>query len=133
MNHLAIVDDNESWCFVLSLHLRQQGYVVSTFTDAHAFLREVEQFSLVLIDFSIPTPLYQTSLDGPELICEVKRRFNKPPILVLISSFFTDDLLDRVEDICPEADAILSKQTELNQLLVQIEQLLDRRNPIKAV
>lgn len=128
MYRLAIIDDNESWCFVLALQLQQKGHQVSTFTDAQAFLREADQFDLALVDFSMPAPLYQRGIDGPELICKVKQDLDQPPILVLISSFFLEDLLQRTEDICPEADAVLSKQMEVNELLAQIEQLIDRRN-----
>lgn len=65
MYHLAIVDDNETWCFGLALRL-QQGYTVSTFMDVQAFLRKVTQFDLVLVDFSMPTPRYQRGMDGPD-------------------------------------------------------------------
>jgi CheY-like chemotaxis protein len=128
MYRLAIIDDNASWCFILALQLQQKGYAVSTFTDAQAFLREADQFDLALVDFSMPAPLYQKGIDGPELIGQVKQNLDDPPILILISSFFIEDLLNRAEDICPEADAILSKQTEMEELLTQIEQLLDRKN-----
>ncbi|HEY9625031.1 MAG TPA: response regulator, partial [Crinalium sp.] len=89
MYHLAIIDDNETWCFVLALRFRQAGYRVSTFMDADAFLREADQFDLVLVDFSMPTPRYQRDVNGPELICTVKQRLSNPPLLVLISGFFT--------------------------------------------
>lgn len=124
MYHIAIVDDNETWCFVLALRLQQQGYAVSTFTDPQMFLREVDRFDLVLVDFSIPTPRYQRGMDGPELICQAKHQLDNPPLLVLISSFFTKDLLAHANDICPEADAVMSKQTDLTGIFSKIEQLL---------
>ncbi|WP_088894976.1 response regulator [Leptolyngbya ohadii] len=124
MPHLAILDDNETWCYVLALRLEQQGYRVSTFTSAQALLREVEQFDLVLVDFSIPAPRYQRSMDGTEVICQVKQHLEHPPLLVLISSFFTQDILAEADRLCPEADAVLSKQSETNELLAQIQMLL---------
>lgn len=130
MYRLAIVDDNELWCFVVALRLQQQGYVVSTFTNAHKFLRAAHQFDLVLVDFSIPTPRYQTTLDGSEIICQVKRFLPDPPLLVLISSYFTADLLEQASEICPEADAIFSKQLEAEKLIAQVKQLLVGRNPL---
>lgn len=129
MYHLAIVDDNEAWCFVLALRLEQQGYRVSTFTNVQAFLREVAQFDLVLVDFSMPTPRYQPGMDGPEVICQVKRQLDNPPLLILISSFFTQDLLEEATNVCPEADAILSKQLETTEIFSQIHQLLSARTP----
>lgn len=127
MYHIAIVDDNETWCCVLALRLQQQGYAVSTFTDTQAFLREVDQFDLVIVDFSMPSPRYQRSMDGPEVICQVKHQLDNPPLLVLISSFFTEDLLNHAADICPEADALLSKQTDTTEMFAQIQQLLTNR------
>jgi CheY-like chemotaxis protein len=131
MYRIAVVDDNQSWCYVLELRLQQEGYAVSSFTNVQDFLREAEQFDLALIDFSIPAPPYQKGMDGPELIRQL-RRFRHSPLLVLISSFFTKDVLNDVTSICPEADAILSKQTDTQQLFSQIRQLLARRSPVSS-
>lgn len=127
MYRIAIVDDNETWCFVLALRLQQQGYSVATFMDGPTFLRETDPFDLVLVDFSMPAPRYRPSLDGPELICRIKHQMDQPPLLILISSFFTEDLLQQATDLCPEADLVLSKQTESTILINQIEQLLASR------
>jgi CheY-like chemotaxis protein len=134
MDTLAIVDDNETWCFVLALHLRQQGYTVSTFTDVWAFLQQADQFDLALIDFSMPAPRYQTGMDGPELICKVKQQCHKPPLLVLISNFFETDNAETLASLCPEADQILSKQVEMPTLMTQIQQVLaNRKQPTQPV
>lgn len=129
MYRLAIVDDNETWSFVAALRLRQQRYEVSTFADPHAFLRQAEQFDLALIDFSLPPRRYEIEIDGPGLIARVKQRFANPPLLVLISSYFTEDILQQATDICAEADAVLSKQTDSTSLIQQVEQLLATRQP----
>lgn len=127
MYRLAIIDDNETWCFVLALQLQQQGYDVSTFTEVPAFLSEANQFDLVLVDFSMPSPRHQYEMDGPDVICHVKNQLDNPPLLILISSFITQDFIDDVADLCPEADAILSKQTEMTEIFAQIRQLLTRK------
>ena len=131
MSRLAIVDDNETWCFVLALRLRQQGYTVSTFTDVRAFLSEADRFDLVLVDFSMPSPRYQNEMDGPEVICHIKNQLDNPPLLILISSFITKDLISDIADLCPEADAILSKQVETTEIYDTIEQLLASRKGAK--
>jgi CheY-like chemotaxis protein len=127
MNRIAIIDDNEAWGFVLALRLQQLGYVTSAFTQVQDFLPQMDQFDLVLVDFSLPAPAYQCSMDGPELICWVHQQLETPPLLVLISSFFTPDFLNQAADLCPEADAVLSKQTDTSELFAQIQQLLARR------
>lgn len=127
MYRLAIVDDNPTWCFVLGLQLQQNGYAVSTFTEPHAFLREVNQFDLALIDFSIPNRRYELQTDGPDIICQIKQQFDHPPLLVLISSYFSDEILEQLSDLCPQADALLSKPIQSQDLLDQIERLLANR------
>jgi CheY-like chemotaxis protein len=133
MYRIAIVDDNETWCFVLALRLQQQGYAVSTFTDTQTFLRKADQFDLVLVDYLIPTPLYQRGMDGPEVICKVKHQLKKPPKLVLISSFFANDWVKDAMAICPEADAVLSKQIGMPELFAKIQQLLESRPPMRQM
>jgi CheY-like chemotaxis protein len=124
MYHLAVVDDNETWCFVLGHLLQQHGYNVTTFTDVDAFLRDVNRFDLALIDFSMPPRSYQTHTDGPDVIRKVRQRFSNPPLLVLVSAYFTEDLVKQAADIFPQADAYLSKDTDSRKLVTRIKQLL---------
>ncbi len=124
MYHLAVVDDNESWCFVVANLLRQQGYIVSTYTDVSEFLRHAAKFDLALVDFSMPSRYYQRGMDGPDVIRTLKQHLNNPPFLVLISSFFNDDLLKQASEICPQADAYMSKSSSAAELLYEIERLL---------
>lgn len=134
MYQIAIVDDNESWCFILAARLRQHGYAVSTFTDTDLFLRNAEQFDLALIDFSMPPRRYQVETDGPDVIRKLRQRLNPPPLLILISSFFTEDILKEVVDLNLQADAYLSKSVDSTELLRQIEGLLATRGaPKQAV
>ncbi|MBF2026343.1 MAG: response regulator [Oscillatoriales cyanobacterium C42_A2020_001] len=127
MYRIAIIDDNDNWCFVMGHLLRQHHYKVSTFTDGHSFIREANKFDLALIDFSMPPRRYQVEMDGPELIQQLKRQVPDPPLTILISSFFVDDILKQAPDLCPDADAILSKNVESAELLHTIQQLLASR------
>ncbi len=130
MYRIAIVDDNETWCFVLAHLLRQEGYEVATFTDTYNFLREARYFDLALIDFLIPPRRHQTGTDGPDLIVKLKQQLAHPPILALISSFFLEDCLPQISDLCPQADAYLSKGMAATKLLQEIKQLLADRHGI---
>jgi len=132
MYQIAIVDDNESWCFILATRLRQHQYAVSTFTDTDLFLRQADQFDLALIDFSMPPRRYQIDTDGPDVIRKLKQRLNHPPLVILISSFFTEDILNEVRDLDLQADAYLSKSAESAELLQQIERLLATRRSLSA-
>lgn len=127
MYRIAVIDDNEAWCFIVANFLRQQGFEVFTFNDPYDFLASAEHCDLALVDFSIPPRRYQKNTDGPDLIATLKKTLAHPPLLVLISAYFTEDILKDAEAICPEADAYLSKSLGLQGILQQVEQLLGSR------
>ncbi len=133
MYRIAVIDDNETWCFVMATALQQRGYLVATFSDAYAFLRQASQFDMVLVDFSLPPRRYQKELSGPDVIRHLHKEFAKPPLTILISAYFTHDILTNVPEICPEADACLSKGTPLEKLLQQIEQVMLSRGDRRAM
>jgi len=114
---IAIVDDNETWCFALKAALQHHGFDVSAFTDAYEFLKFAQHFDLALVDFSMPTRLFKRELDGSQVITQVKEQYKDPPFLVLISSYFTKDGLAVAQQICPNADAYLSKSSGLTRIV----------------
>jgi CheY-like chemotaxis protein len=124
MVKIAVVDDNETWCFVLANAFQQQGFAVETFTNPHAFLAQAGEFDLALIDYSMPTPRYQKELEGPEVLAHLKKHLTNPPILVLLSSYFTDDTLGTLQPLFADADACLSKRISLVDLVDQVKQLV---------
>mgnify|MGYP002777004010 CR=1 FL=1 len=132
MYRIAIVDDNETWCFVLANFLRHEGFTVETFVDAREFLAVAEQFDLALIDFSMPAPAYRPEIDGTTLIQQIKTRTRKSPILLLVSSFFTPEMLDRSPALCEHADACLSKSLGLEGLLAELQKWLPQANQINS-
>ncbi|HEY9295061.1 MAG TPA: hypothetical protein VIQ31_01575, partial [Phormidium sp.] len=66
-----------------------------------------------------------------EVICRAKHQLKNPPILVLMSSFFTENLLKDASDLCPEADAILSKQVDTTDFFTSIQKLLKNRKRLE--
>lgn len=133
MNQIAIIDDNETWRFVLAHYLRQRGFEVETFADPSQFLKSAHEFDLALVDFCIAPRRHQLDINGAELICKVKAQFDVPPLLVLVSSFFTDDILEVAEAACPEADAYLSKSLGLDGLEKELKVLLAARTKTDSV
>ncbi len=127
MYKIAVVDDNETWCFVIHRFLQENNFVVSTFNNAHEFLTESRNFDLALIDFSIPSRRHQRSMDGAELITQLKRTLQQSPILILISAYFPEECLREAGQICAEADACLSKSLTLQQILAVVEHLLQQK------
>lgn len=129
MDRIAIVDDNETWCFVVAHLFAQHGHSVSTFTEPSSFLQEAEKYDVVLVDFSIPPRRYQKEMNGPDLIRQLKENLRQPPVMILISAFFTEDILPNVETICPQADGYLSKGMDLQEILQQVQQIIATRIP----
>ncbi|MDX2217152.1 MAG: response regulator [Oculatellaceae cyanobacterium bins.114] len=127
MYKIAVVDDSEAWCLAIAYLLHRPGYAVATFTNAHAFLEDAKHFDLALIDFSMPSRSYQKEIDGCELIHLIKKSIKTPPVLVLISAFFTKQVLPQVVEFCPEADAHLDKNMSAEELLNQVQHLLTGR------
>lgn len=128
MYRIAIVDDNEAWCYVLQTVLSQHNYDVLTFTDAYEFLNVAHRFDLALIDFSMPTRPFRKELDGSQVIKQLKHRLKTPPILVMCSSFFTEETLDVARHLCPEADAYLSKSTNLTKIVEFVQVMTTHEN-----
>jgi CheY-like chemotaxis protein len=125
MYRIAVVDDNEAWCFALENFLCQHGFDVSTFNDASVFFQVAKQFDLALVDFSMPSPCYQKEINGPELIAQLKQHLRQPPILILVSAYFTEEILQDIQELCPQADAYLSKSAGLKGVLRQIKQFIE--------
>ncbi|HIK19021.1 MAG TPA: response regulator [Leptolyngbyaceae cyanobacterium M33_DOE_097] len=132
MYRIAIVDDNETWCYTLKAVLQHHSFNVSTFTDAYEFLNVAWQFDLALIDFSMPTRLFKRELDGSQVITQVKERVKNPPFLVLISSYFTKDSLAVAQQICPNADAYLSKSSGLTRIVGLVKDVAANQPKLNA-
>jgi CheY-like chemotaxis protein len=124
MYRTAIVDDNEAWLFTLENFLQQQGFAVTTFSDAHSFMKVADQFDIALVDFSMPSPHYQKEVNGPELISQLKQSLTRAPFLILVSAYFTDEILEYAKELCPHADAYLSKGIGLKGIVQRMQQLL---------
>ncbi len=122
------MDDQESWCFVVQTALLQQGYLTEAFTDPWQFLQVAEQFDLAIIDYSLPPPRHRLELDGCALIQRVKTQVARPPLMILISSYFPVEDLNNLKTFCSEADWILQRPMEIQALLRPIEALFAQRN-----
>ncbi|UBF25761.1 response regulator [Kovacikia minuta CCNUW1] len=132
MYRIAVIDDNAAWCFALENFLSLNGFAVSTFNDAGAFFKVAEQFDMALVDFSMPSPCYQKEINGPELIAQVKQRLRRRPILILVSAYFTEEILRDARYICPEADAHLSKSAGLKGILHKVTQFAEEASGVSS-
>lgn len=123
MHKIAVLDDDENWCFTIQRFFRK-SYHVSVFADVEIFMSQVERFDLAIIDFSIPRAVFETKTNGSEIIRHIKSKLKNPPILVLASGFISSRDEQAGYEICPEADSFLAKDAGLDTILQQINILL---------
>lgn len=128
MHRIAVLDDDENWCFTVQRFFRKY-YQVSVFADVEIFMGQVDRFDLAIIDFSLPRAIFEAKTNGGEIISNIKSKLKTPPILVLASGFISSSDLQAGYDICPEADSFLPKDAGLDNILQHINLLLEARKP----
>lgn len=126
MYKIAIVDDDELYSFAIRKYL-SQVFEVSSFTKISSFLQSPCYYDLVIVDYSIPAARYEKQMDGCDLICRLKATLPNPPLFVLLTGFLTQNNLEFGQEICPQADSFLAKDTALDAILQHIQQLLESR------
>src|SRR6476646_5772889 len=123
MNKIAILDDDEHWCFSVQRFLRG-SFEVFTFNSLSELIPKVSQYDLVIVDFSIPPNQYQENIDGCEIIQRIKQGLSHPPILVLATAFISKNSLELGQQLCPEADFFIAKDAGLEFILTAVSRLL---------
>lgn len=125
MPKIAILDDNEDFCFVIQAFLKNY-WEVTTFTEISSFLASIDSqnYDLILVDFSLSPEEKINVKDGCHLIEILKKQLNPPPLFILITGWLGINELEEGYKICPVADAFLSKNSDLSEILKQINSLL---------
>ncbi|HEY9859149.1 MAG TPA: response regulator [Candidatus Obscuribacterales bacterium] len=123
MKQIAVLDDDEHWCFSVQRFLRGT-FEVSTFHNPSDLILKVSQYDLILVDFSIPPTQYQQNIDGCEIIQRIKQGLKQPPILVLATAFISANNPELGKQLCPEADFFIAKDAGLEFIATTIKQLL---------
>ena len=124
MYKIGVLDDDENWCLIVERFLRKD-FEVHTYKTVFTFLQEIEDYDLLIIDFSLPPALYEKGMDGCEIINHIKNNFINPPLLVLATGFISANELEYGREICPEADAFLAKDAGLDIILNEVKRLLE--------
>lgn len=117
--HILVVDDDERLRALLSRFLREQGFLVTTATDAAA-AREILKhlvYDLIVLDVMMPGE------DGLSLTRGLKAVGNAPPILLLTALGETEA---RISGLEAGADDYLPKPFEPRELLLRIQAILRR-------
>ncbi len=116
---ILVVEDEAPIAEVISLGLRQAGYVVDVAVDGRDGLAQAQssRYGLILLDVMLP------HLDG-WAVCERLREAGDPtPILMLTAR---DTVTDRVKGLETGADDYLPKPFDFRELLARVHALLRR-------
>lgn len=117
---ILIAEDEEHILEGLKINLELEGYKVETATDGEKAVKlfENERFDLVVLDVMMP------KLDGYR-VCEIIRVENSDvPIMFLTAKNSTSD---RVHGLKIGADDYLTKPFNLEEFLLRVEKLLNRK------
>ncbi|HEY9848152.1 MAG TPA: response regulator [Leptolyngbyaceae cyanobacterium] len=129
MPKIAILDDNEDFCFVIQAFLKNY-WEITTFTEISSFLESLnhQSYDLVIIDFSLTLDAEIDVKNGCDLIEILKKQLNPPPSFILITGWLGINDLDEGQKICAAADAFLSKNSDLSEILKSINILLSGKS-----
>jgi len=116
--HVLVVEDDPSIREVAELGLEQAGFQVETSGDGREGLIRFRQggFDLVLLDVMLP------SLDGLEVLREIRNESNTPVVMLTARS----ELTDVVVGLELGADDYVTKPFELPELVARIKAVLRR-------
>lgn len=128
MHKIAVLDDDENWCFAIQRYFKRE-FAVTSFRGISSFLRDIQQFDLVIVDFSLPNSRHDIDMNGCQIIQHVRKTVENPPVLILATGFISRNDMELCQSFCPEADAFLAKDAGLDIALKQTQKLLAHRSP----
>lgn len=119
MVRILVVEDEAAIAEVVSLGLRQAGYVVDVAADGREGLAQAQnnRYGLILLDVMLP------HLDGWGVCARLREAGDPTPILMLTAR---DTVTDRVKGLETGADDYLPKPFDFRELLARVHALLRR-------
>jgi len=114
---ILVVDDKQSFCFMLKSYLEDAGYQVVCAASGAEALAELEQgrFELILSDMVMP------EMDGVELLRQVRSRHPQLPFVILTAHGSVDSSVAAMKE---GADDYLLKPINREELLLMLARLL---------
>lgn len=118
MQHILIIEDEESLADFLELELKYEGYIVDIQLDGRKGLeaRLEKNYDLILLDLMLP------GLNGLE-VCRRLRATKSTPIIMLTAR---DSIMDRVTGLDSGADDYLPKPFAIEELLARMRVIFRR-------
>jgi len=118
LQHILIIEDEESLSDFLGLELKYEGYRVDIQPDGRKGLEVAleKNYDLILLDLMLP------GLNGLE-VCRRLRATKKTPIIMLTAR---DSIMDRVTGLDSGADDYLPKPFAIEELLARMRVIFRR-------
>ena len=116
--HILVVDDDDRIRELVKEYLNENGFIVSTGSNAEEAKIKMEYFKFDLIVLDVMMP----GQNGFELTREIKKYLNVPIILLTAKS----EVENRIEGLELGADDYLGKPFEPKELLLRIKNIIKK-------
>ncbi|HBB35069.1 MAG TPA: hypothetical protein DDZ80_32535 [Cyanobacteria bacterium UBA8803] len=129
MEKIAILDDRDDFCLVMDCLLNNY-FEVFTFTNTNIFLENVraEKYVALLIDLSINPSRDLNINNGCQVIAYLKNILKNPPLFILFTGWISRNSSVEGRKICPLADGFLAKDTDIEEIIKEINRLIDSKS-----
>ena len=116
--HILVVDDDEGIRLLVKKYLNENNYLVTTADTAENADQKIKliNFDLIILDIMMP------GKSGLEFIKENKNKLETPVILLTAKG----EAIERVEGLEIGADDYLPKPFEPRELILRIQNILDK-------
>jgi len=124
--HILVIDDDERLRDLLKQYLTQNGFLVSVACDVREARRQLKKyiFDFMVVDVMMPGET------GFEFVTSIRKEQNKTPVLMLTAMGEVDD---RIKGLEQGADDYLAKPFEPKELLLRLNNILNRVSNNKDV
>jgi len=122
--HILVVDDDDRIRELVKEYLNENGFIVSTGSNAEEAKIKMEYFKFDLIVLDVMMP----GQNGFELTREIKKYLNVPIILLTAKS----EVENRIEGLELGADDYLGKPFEPKELLLRIKNIIKKNIKINV-
>ena len=118
MTHICLIDDDQNILASLSLALKSEGYIISTFSDGLSGLNSLKEddYDIAILDIKMPR------LDGLEVLQKLRQASNLP-VIFLTSK---DEEVDQLLGLKMGADDYITKPFSQKLLIERVKAILRR-------
>ena len=123
MTNICLIDDDQNILASLSLALKSEGYIITTFSDGLSGLNSLKEdkYDIAILDIKMPR------LDGLEVLQNLRQTSNLP-VIFLTSK---DEEVDQLLGLKMGADDYITKPFSQKLLIERVRAILRRSQELK--